>query len=389
MTKKMPTNENHQGINYPARRLKEPYVQRPDDKVMAYPLPVGKMKFTAAKLQEPFSLPTSDVNMPTNDQQLYFEQYPNFNIGDPFHQSEPAFFGIPEMLAQPPVPTYLPLLLRPTDVHPYQNTINRNVSEFKEPARLSTKKNSLNLRVQNLNNELGQLVRRNLSRIDEPLLTFPFQAVITITRQMPKDSTTSKTQQEEYLTIQARDPLDDFLPYFENNYKLANESGQINVVLEDFNTGTNKKKIKKEKVEEKEEEENEKERDEQNVREHKKKSDKKKKGEKQQKPKNQQQFILGDLLRMLGILRKLPKNTTEISVGAPVLSILKGTNQQKIQVAFENVNNSQLVYKKKKHSSSIKTKYILTYMNKNIVTFSEDFCLKLVTMMQVLRLFVK
>ncbi|XP_014475631.1 PREDICTED: uncharacterized protein LOC106744962 [Dinoponera quadriceps] len=310
MTKKASSNERRQGINYPARRLKEPPVspvQSSNDMVIAYPLPVGKMKFTAAQLQEPFSLPTSDdvYNGPAADQQLYFEQYTNFDVNGPFQS---AAFGAPETFAQPPAVTYLPLPSRPTDVVPYQNTLDGNVSNFEEPARLSTK-NSLNVHVKALNNKLAEMSPRNRSRPAGSLLTFPFQAVITITRQLPEDTSTSKTKNR--LVIR---PVDEFQSYLEKNHTLTNESGRVNVIFDDFTTGTNE-------------------------REQKKKNEKKKKGTKQQNSKKRQPFVLDNLLRTLGILRKLPKNTTEITT--PVLSILRGTNQQKIQVAFEDTVRNQ------------------------------------------------
>ncbi|XP_011154937.2 uncharacterized protein LOC105192470 [Harpegnathos saltator] len=319
MTRKTPSSEKKPGINYPARRLKEPPVQSADDKVVAYPLPVGKMKFTAAMLQDPFSIPTSSVNGPITDQQLYFEQYANFNVGDPFQQNEPLIFTSPEILARPPSAMYLPLPPRATDVFPYQNgNVGRNDSEFKEPTRLSTKKRPLNVRMKPLtNNEFAQVSPRNRSQTDESLLTFPFQAVITITRQLPSATTTSKTQQKNYFATRGRDPPNEFPSYFNKNYTLTNESGQINVILDDFTT--DRKKMRKNE----------------------RRKGEKKKGAKQQQSSKRQPLILGDLLRMLGILKKLPKNTTEVSVTAPVLSILKGTNQQKIQVTFEDMLPNQ------------------------------------------------
>ncbi|EFN87761.1 hypothetical protein EAI_13396 [Harpegnathos saltator] len=362
MTRKTPSSEKKPGINYPARRLKEPPVQSADDKVVAYPLPVGKMKFTAAMLQDPFSIPTSSVNGPITDQQLYFEQYANFNVGDPFQQNEPLIFTSPEILARPPSAMYLPLPPRATDVFPYQNgNVGRNDSEFKEPTRLSTKKRPLNVRMKPLtNNEFAQVSPRNRSQTDESLLTFPFQAVITITRQLPSATTTSKTQQKNYFATRGRDPPNEFPSYFNKNYTLTNESGQINVILDDFTTDRKKmrknervKEDEEEKEEEREEEEKEEEEEKkegeeeeeeeesnsQNVR--KQRKGEKKKGAKQQQSSKRQPLILGDLLRMLGILKKLPKNTTEVSVTAPVLSILKGTNQQKIQVTFEDMLPNQ------------------------------------------------
>lgn len=192
---------------------------------------------------------------------------------------------------------------------------------------------------------------RNLSQINEPLLTFPFQAVITITKQSPTE-TTAKIQQKDYLAVRDGDLSDVFPPYFEKNYTITNESGQVNVILDDLIVGTNKKKIKKKNEEEeednegkKEEEEEEEKENQQNIREQKKKNEKKKKGSaKQQKSNKRQPFVFGDLLRMLGVLRKLPKNTTEINVATPVLSILKGTNQQKIRVTLEDVSSLLAIF---------------------------------------------
>lgn len=338
--KKAPLNEKR--VNYPARRLKEPHMQRADEKVVAYPLPIGAMKMTASSLQDPSSLSTSNINGPTD-----FGQYIDFNIGNPFQQSEFNTLGNFDFLPQPPANMYLPLPPRPIDTATsYQNAIDKNVSGFEEPAKFQTMRNSLNLGIKPHNNELGQaipitvnngLTGMNLSHLGEPLLTFPFQALITISKELPLATTISKTQPKDYTAINTIDLPEEFLPYFDKNYTLTNESGQVNVVFDNFTNTTRMKtkgNVRKEKEEQKKKE--------QNVRGRKQDEKKAKSTKKQKSSIKRQSSVLGDLLRMLGILRKLPKNTTEINVASPVLSILKGTNSQKIQVAFEEVSRSQV-----------------------------------------------
>ncbi|XP_018311907.1 uncharacterized protein, partial [Mycetomoellerius zeteki] len=330
--KKASLNEKRQGLNYPARRLKEPPVQRPDDKVVAYPLPMGAMQTTSSDSQDPSSLSTSNINGPTD-----FGQYMDFNIGNPFQQSEIDTFGNFNAFLQPPANTYLPL--SPINIaQSYQNVIDKNVSDFEEPLKLQTTRNSLNLHIHN--NELQQtlptavnngLTRLNLSHnIGEPLLTFPFQAVITIAKELPLATMIPKIEPKDYTAV--RDFPNEFLPYFENDYTLTNNSERVNVVFNDFVTETSETKTegKVKKGKQKEEQKQ------QNMNEQKKQNQKKMKSTKKQKSSiKRQSVILGDLLRMFGILRKLPKNSTEINIAKPVLSILKGTNTQKIQVAFE------------------------------------------------------
>ncbi|XP_011868283.1 PREDICTED: uncharacterized protein LOC105562227 [Vollenhovia emeryi] len=332
--KKAPLNEKRQGPNYPARRLKEPHMQRPDEKVVAYPLPIGAMKPTAPNppQQNPSSFSTG-FNEPTD-----FGQYMDFNLGNLFQQSEIDTFGNLDFLQQPPTNVYLPL--PPIDAaKSYQSAIGKNVSGFGESARLQTMKNSLDLHIKTPSVELEQALPiainneftgMNLSHIGEPLLTFPFQAVVTIAKNLPAATMISKMQANDYTAI--GDLPREFLPYFEQN-NLSNESGQINVVLNDFIADTSETKtrgnVKKGKEEKKE----------QNVREPKKQSQKKATNstKKLKSSIKRQSSALGDLLRTLGILRKVPKNATEVNIATPLLSILKGTNSQKIQVALEEI----------------------------------------------------
>ncbi|KYN35382.1 hypothetical protein ALC56_10217 [Trachymyrmex septentrionalis] len=329
--KKASLNEKRQGVNYPARRLKEPPLPRPDDKVVAYPMPIGAMQTTSSSPQDPSSLSTLNINGPTN-----FGQYMDFNIGNPFQQSEIDTFGNFDAFLQPPANTYLPLP-QINIAQSYQKAIDKNISDFEEPAKLQTTRNSLNLHIHN--NELQQalptvvnngLTGLNLSHnIGVPLLTFPFQAVITIAKELPIATMIPKMQPKDYTTI--RDFPNEFLPYFENDYTFTNNSEGVNVVFNDFTeTSETKTEGKVKKGKQKEEQKL------QNINEQKKQNQKKIKSTNNQKSSiKRQSAILGDLLRTLGILRKLPKNSTEINVAKPVLSILKGTNTQKIQVAFE------------------------------------------------------
>lgn len=332
---KAPLNEKR--INYPARRLKEPLreedMQRPDEKVVAYPLPIGAMAPTVPSPQNPSSLSTSNFNVPTD-----FGQYTDFNIGNFFQQNGIDAFGHFDFLQQPPSKTYLPPPPKPIDtVKSYEKSVNKNISSFEEPPKLQTAKNSLNLHIKTHNNEFGQalpfavnnelteLTGMNLSHMGEPLLTFPFQAVVTISKELP-----AATMSKDYTAF--GDFPNEFLPYFDQNYTLTNESGQV--IFNDF-THTSETKTRGNVKKGNEGAKG------QNIGEPKKQNQKKVKSETEQKSSiKRQSAVIGDLLRMLGVLRKLPKNSTDINIAKPILSILKGTNS-KIQVAFDEVSRSQ------------------------------------------------
>jgi len=324
-TRKGYPDDKQQGLNYPARRLKTP--PRPDDKVVAYPLAIGGMRKMLAKPPDPFGAPS--ISAPI-DQRLQFGQYASFGNDNLFRRGYSNDFGNIDISPRQPAVTYLPLPMR-NDIALYQNTINENT--LKEPLT-KPPSDSVNLRIKAFNDELGQvsaanngLIEKNQSHVGEPVLAFPFQAVITITRQLPADAATSKTQSNEYFAIGPRNPPDEFPPYLERNYTVTNKPGQISVIFNDVITDTSKKKLREK--EEIVEDENERE-------EHGSRSkNEKKKGGKKQKSRRRQSSTFGDLLRTLGVLRRPPKNATEISVATPVVSILKGTNPQKIQVAFE------------------------------------------------------
>ncbi|XP_029667318.1 uncharacterized protein LOC115237997 [Formica exsecta] len=307
MMKKAPFSEKRQGFNYPTRRLKGPHMQRGDEKVIAYPLSLGGMKTATSNPQDPFGFSSSNINGPTNANFANSNINFNANFENPFQQSEIDTFGNFDILAQPPSSPYLPMSKA------FDNELGQTL-----PIAISDE------------------LTANLSRLGEPLLTFPFQAVITITSQLPTATTVLNTQPKDYLAFRPRDSFSQFEKDFEKNYTLTNESGQINVVFNDPGTNTNRKKTN-EFVRKEEQEEEAEEQDEQ-----KKKNEKKTKSSKrQEKSRKRQPSIFGDLLRMLGVLRKLPKNTTEINVATPVLSILKGTNPQKIQVTFDETPPDQ------------------------------------------------
>jgi len=326
-------DDKQQGLNYPARKLKMP--PRPDDKIVAYPLPIGGMKKIMTKPLDPFSAPTVSISRPVG-QHLQFGQYAGFSNDNLFRQNHINGFGNNDIPQQPAI-TYLPLPMR-NNVALYQNTVNKNVPLKFEEMLEKPPNDSINLRSKTFNDEFGQvsaanngLTKKNQSHIDKPLLAFPFQAVITITRQLPADAAASKTQSNEYFAVDPRNPPDEFPPYFERNYTVTNKPGQISVIFNDVITDTNKKKLR-----EKEEiVENEEEREEPGNR---SKGERKVKDGKKQKSRRRQSSTFGDLLRTLGVLRRPPKNTTEVSVATPVVAILKGTNPQKIQVAFEKVS---------------------------------------------------
>ncbi|XP_011167151.1 uncharacterized protein LOC105201019 [Solenopsis invicta] len=334
MMKKAPVNEKRQGPpNYPARRLKEPPMQRPDDKVVAFPLPIGAMQTTTPKPQDHSSFSTSSINGQTD-----FGQYVDFNVGNFFQQSEIDTFGNFDAFLQPPANAYLPVPPRQTDdtAKSNQNAVGKNSFNSNKSTKLQNTMNPSNPRVKTQNDELGAqmlpfsvnngLTEVNMSRIGEPLLTFPFQAMVTITKELPA---ATMLQLQDYTDLP-----DEFLPFFENNYRPMNESGHV---FNDFITDTSETKTQGnvKKAENKKKSQNVREQKKQSQKANARKTNAKTSAKSQKSSVKQQSAVLGDLLRMLGILRKLTKNSTEINVATPVLSILKGTNTQKIQVALE------------------------------------------------------
>ncbi|XP_076676288.1 uncharacterized protein LOC143373184 [Andrena cerasifolii] len=66
-----------------------------------------------------------------------------------------------------------------------------------------------------------------------PLFKLPFEAVITITRENSGEAVTERAEKDKYFVAPTRNPLVEFPPYFDTNYTVTNESGQINVVFDD------------------------------------------------------------------------------------------------------------------------------------------------------------
>ncbi|XP_076620371.1 uncharacterized protein LOC143341370 [Colletes latitarsis] len=96
--------------------------------------------------------------------------------------------------------------------------------------------------------------QKNVSNPLKPLFRLPFEAVITITREDTSEPTTLKTDKDKYYAVPTRNPPDQFPPYFDTNYTITNESGQINVVFDDgsqvtesLNRNEKKKQEKKKK----------------------------------------------------------------------------------------------------------------------------------------------
>lgn len=326
-------------FHYPSRNTLEE-TQNSNDMVIAYPLPIGGMSFMKSKPQDPFTLSTTKIHAPVNHQ-AYLEPDTNFNMKNPIQQRQNNVVDNPETpTPQPPSNKYLPSPLKTTDTPEYQNEDaiklspnaidDSNISDFKEPAKLANTKKTLIRRVKAFNDKFQELspiainnglAERNLSHDSEPLLSFPFQAVITITK--PDASTAMTTmskivkQPKTHLTAPIKNSPETF-SRLEKNRTLANGSGQLGEKKEKSNS--QKKKPREDNT-------------------------------KQQISTKRQSNLLGDLLRMLGVLRKLPKNSTEINVAAPVLSILKGTNS-KVQVAFDD-EVSHIKDKPDKHGNLI------------------------------------
>lgn len=74
---------------------------------------------------------------------------------------------------------------------------------------------------------------RNSTGPLKPLFKLPFEAVITITRESSGEAVTERAEKDKYFVAPTRNPLVEFPPYFDTNYTVTNESGQINVVFDD------------------------------------------------------------------------------------------------------------------------------------------------------------
>lgn len=157
--------------------------------------------------------------------------------------------------------------------------------------------------------------QRNISSV-KPLFKVPFEAVITFTHEEPVQTTTLKNEGGKYFTIPTRDPLDQFPPYFDTNYTVTNESGQINVVFDDsiqVNETTNNSKKEERKKQEK-----------------KKDGAKKDKSKKQKSEGKRQSSPINQLLKTIVAIRR--NNTPSTNLTPPPLNQQTSSTTQRVPV---------------------------------------------------------
>ncbi|CAK9825908.1 hypothetical protein ANTRET_LOCUS3840 [Anthophora retusa] len=191
-------------------------------------------------------------SLKAGDQQLFVPQFPDFGpaievkISDIFRNTNAV---------SPPARTYLPVtptavttdsIKFPTDpfaTRYFFDGVERNVSNnlgvFSSEITFTTNSpltfnEELPLPVKSIDLTPQQ---RNLTLTTpiKPLFKLPFEAVITFTREEPIETTTSSNDRGKFFTnlIPIRDPPDQYPPYFDTNYTLTKESGQVNVVFDD------------------------------------------------------------------------------------------------------------------------------------------------------------
>ncbi|CAK9819543.1 hypothetical protein ANTPLA_LOCUS10281 [Anthophora plagiata] len=257
------------------------------------------------------------------DQQPFVPQFPDFGpaievkISDIFRNTNAV---------SPPARTYLPVtptttttdsIKFPTDpfaTRYFFDGVERNVSNnlgvfsseitftthspltFNEELPLPVKSIDLTPQQRNL----------TLTTPIKPLFKLPFEAVITFTREEPIETTTSSNDRDKFFTslIPIRDPPDQYPPYFDTNYTLTKESGQVNVVFDDGVQVTQKLN---------------------STREERKKQEKQKDSSKRQQSKKQktnkgQTLPIGELLKTFVALRRNNTDTPAQDLSPPPLN---------------------------------------------------------------------
>ncbi|KZC04344.1 hypothetical protein WN55_02705 [Dufourea novaeangliae] len=197
------------------------------------------------EIKEPLVKGAFDVSntLKLNDPQLFVPSFPDF--GPVLDVKNKGLF--PTTVTVPPPPrTYLPVTTTDSIKFPsdpfatryYFDGVERNLTNnlgvlptgvryatirpFVFPDELALPVTSVDL-----------TTKKNLSNAAKPIINLPFEAVITFTREATIEPTTSKTENDNFFVVPTRDPPDEFPPYFDSNYTVTNESGQINVVFDD------------------------------------------------------------------------------------------------------------------------------------------------------------
>ncbi|XP_017766353.1 PREDICTED: uncharacterized protein LOC108555289 [Eufriesea mexicana] len=218
------------------------------DTTVPSPLEVtANINVARARIKEPSFKGTLDRTnfLKAGDQQQFVPQFPDFG---PAIDVRPNDIFRNTNAVSPPTRTYLPVTTTadsikfPTDpfVTRYffdglERNISSNIGVLASEITFTTQNplyfgDEIALPVKSFDHQPHQ---RNLSSM-KPLFQVPFEAVITFTREEPTQTTTSRSEETNYFTVvPTREPADQFPPYFDSNFTLTNESGQINVVFDD------------------------------------------------------------------------------------------------------------------------------------------------------------
>lgn len=175
-------------------------------------------------------------SLKTGDRQLFVPQFPNFG---PAIELKPNDI-FPTSAVSPPTRAYLPVATTTVAAHDNVEFPNdpfvaryllygRNVSSNLLPDTVAplleiASSPPTGRNVSPSRNDIGNTTTAT------PLFNVPFEAVITFTRDHIRPTADSRDEGGEYSALEDRFP-----PYFEytSNRTLTNESGQINVVLDD------------------------------------------------------------------------------------------------------------------------------------------------------------
>lgn len=296
-------------------RLKKPFKQQTSSQTSS--------RFTDIKSKEPLQPPPRLNSVKQNNN--FLPQYPNFGTRNTYDLNDEEVIRNTNDVIVPPAATYLPVPVTNPGIDSryrqqeqsignlFFDNLERNLTS--NNFGLNTFHDDLSLK-KFLNNpvELSSPIRfnnfttlqRNLTDPILPLISVPFEAVITITREQSTESTIPPNKTKNLLVIPKRDPPDEFPPYFERNYTLIDQDGQINVIFDDFVTRDNNNGSKK------------------NVRQE---------TEKEKDEKRRQPTMLGELLQLLQILRKNSQNDTNAKITTSISKIIKGMKPQKVQIA--------------------------------------------------------
>lgn len=260
----------------------------------------------------------------TGDRQLFVPQFPNFG---PAIELKPSDIFPDTSAVSPPTRAYLPVTTTtvaadnvefPNDPFVARYLFHgRNVSSNLLPDtvaplfadEITSAPPTRNLPLAPSRND------RNTSS-PTPLLNVPFEAVITFTRDQPYHirATTSRNVEGGEYSAPEDPQRDRFPPYFDtSNHTLTNESGQINVVLDDEGRAI-EAGLLGEKEERKKEE---------------RKKDEGSKGEKSKKRKSEKKTSpLGQLIKSFAALRRNSTLATNLAPPLPFKQQASSTTQR-------------------------------------------------------------